>query len=403
MTTPMDLDDRIRDAVRTLAVTHEPQRTGGEVAGWLQTLPPPGPARRTRLLVAAATAAVIVLAVGLVIQRDPSAKTPVAVDTVDDDPTPSAQAPASSTVPLAGRGDHVTVWTGNEVVIWGGDVEAENMGVRLGGDVVYADGAAYRPSTGEWRSLPPSPLPGSEELASAVWTGSEVLILQAGEAAAWNPTTGSWRQVATPPGDGSFGLVAADGVVFDASAPAMWLPTDDRWETLSDLPAPLTQASSAWTGDALVVAGTQLGRGGVAGGFEGWAYIPPAGRWQPLPALDLSAQATDLAVVDGAVVVVNHERHAARLDRGRSSWTVLDDLPVEPGKCFPTLRTVGVRVAVVMCGQVGVLVGDHWVIAPDRVSALTGAVTTETEIWLVEFDAGDDSRPPTNSLRSLGL
>jgi hypothetical protein len=59
--------------------------------------------------------------------------------------------------PLAVRGDAAVVWNGSEVVVWGGDVEAINMGLP-GPDRNFSDGAAFDPQIRSWRRLARSPL-----------------------------------------------------------------------------------------------------------------------------------------------------------------------------------------------------------------------------------------------------
>ncbi|HET6967994.1 MAG TPA: hypothetical protein VFI44_06935, partial [Ornithinibacter sp.] len=63
--------------------------------------------------------------------------------------------------PFAARSGPAVVWTGSEMIVWGGD------GERL-------DGAAFDPATGAWREIAPAPL---EPRASSrvVWTGTEML------------------------------------------------------------------------------------------------------------------------------------------------------------------------------------------------------------------------------------
>lgn len=69
--------------------------------------------------------------------------------------------------PIDGRGHHVAVWTGMEMVVWGG--------VGPGGDELKADGAVYTPTTRRWRRLPEGPLAPRVDPV-AVWTGREALI-----------------------------------------------------------------------------------------------------------------------------------------------------------------------------------------------------------------------------------
>jgi N-acetylneuraminic acid mutarotase len=68
--------------------------------------------------------------------------------------------------PLSPRIGHSAVWTGSELLIWGG---------RTTGGSPKGDGAAYDPAGDRWRRLPPAPLAGRFGHA-AVWTGTELLV-----------------------------------------------------------------------------------------------------------------------------------------------------------------------------------------------------------------------------------
>jgi hypothetical protein len=61
-----------------------------------------------------------------------------------------------------------SVWTGREVIYWGGR-GADRRYTRI------SDGARYDPATGAWRLLPPSPLAGRYG-HSVVWTGREMIV-----------------------------------------------------------------------------------------------------------------------------------------------------------------------------------------------------------------------------------
>nr|BFE85432.1 hypothetical protein GCM10020093_080330 [Planobispora longispora] len=66
---------------------------------------------------------------------------------------------------LAPRSHHSAVWTGTQMIIWGGD----------DGRRTFGDGAAYDPARKTWTRLPAAPLqPRSHH--SAVWTGQEMII-----------------------------------------------------------------------------------------------------------------------------------------------------------------------------------------------------------------------------------
>ncbi|MDQ1725708.1 MAG: hypothetical protein QOG52_2736 [Frankiaceae bacterium] len=101
------------------------------------------------------------------------------------------------TAPIGARTGSATAWTGSQWFVWGG---------RNGSDAL-ADGALYDAASGTWSSLPPGPLSGRGE-ATAVWTGSEVLVFGGSgdigganptDAAAYDPATRAWRLLGRNP------------------------------------------------------------------------------------------------------------------------------------------------------------------------------------------------------------
>jgi hypothetical protein len=156
--------------------------------------------------------------------------------------------------PIPPRAGADAVWTGTEVIVWGGhtDVSSSRSGVR-------GDGAAYDPATRQWRILPDAPI-GPRNEHAAVWTGTEMLV--------W----GGKR----PEGRGPAGW--ADGAAYD--------PARDAWRSIPDAPiGTRVDAGVTWTGKELVVIG-----GGPAGGpgdrdAIGAAYDPIGNRWRLLPDL----------------------------------------------------------------------------------------------------------------------
>lgn len=149
--------------------------------------------------------------------------------------------------PIPGRVDAIAVWTGDEVLVWGGAHPGEDAAGRT-------DGAAYDPATGRWRVLPASPIPGGP--GPAVWSGSELLV---------------WGGLRSPE---SSVQPTAEGVAYD--------PATDAWRALP--PSPLSarwDPSFAWTGRELVVSGGSAG-GGPSD--DAAAYEPADDVWRRLPA-----------------------------------------------------------------------------------------------------------------------
>jgi hypothetical protein len=89
-------------------------------------------------------------------------------------PAGLAYSPATNrwrTLPAAdsGRVDHVAAWTGRTLLVWGGRT------LREGTWTTPRHGLAYDPSTNRWSALPTAPLRGRSD-ANAVWTGSQMIV-----------------------------------------------------------------------------------------------------------------------------------------------------------------------------------------------------------------------------------
>jgi hypothetical protein len=99
--------------------------------------------------------------------------------------------------PIAARNAHGTVWvpTSKRMLIWGGSAGAP----------CFADGAEYDPGTATWTKLPAAPI-SARTLVSVKWTGSEMLVWggECGgtsfvDGALYNPATKTWRTIPAAP------------------------------------------------------------------------------------------------------------------------------------------------------------------------------------------------------------
>src|SRR4030095_11971936 len=62
----------------------------------------------------------------------------------------------------AGRSSHTAVWTGSEMIVWGG---------WNGGSTFFGTGAQYNPSTDSWTATSTTNAPAGRYAHQAVWTG----------------------------------------------------------------------------------------------------------------------------------------------------------------------------------------------------------------------------------------
>jgi hypothetical protein len=158
---------------------------------------------------------------------------------------------------LARRTGAAVVWTGHELIVWGGASRDLSR--------TYADGAVYNPGTGRWAPLPPAPEGQwlQEDRGLVVWTGREVLV--------WGGIT-----IPDPVHAPRLGKVA-DGVAYD--------PARRTWRRLPARPAALEPLAgdrwTVWTGRELLAVAVE--EAGAGAGVVAGAYDPAANRWRVLP------------------------------------------------------------------------------------------------------------------------
>lgn len=97
--------------------------------------------------------------------------------------------PLASAGGPAARYGHSAVWTGTEMIVWGG---------RLAGGVDTDTGARYNPASGQWSPISSLAAPSPRAGHTAVWTGTEMIVWGGeymGDGAAYNPVSDSWREI----------------------------------------------------------------------------------------------------------------------------------------------------------------------------------------------------------------
>jgi N-acetylneuraminic acid mutarotase len=70
-----------------------------------------------------------------------------------------------------GRVGHTAVWTGSRMIVWGGSYFAS-----YNGDLYLNTGGRYNPTTNSWTATSTSNAPAARELHTAVWTGSQMIV-----------------------------------------------------------------------------------------------------------------------------------------------------------------------------------------------------------------------------------
>jgi N-acetylneuraminic acid mutarotase len=198
------------------------------------------------------------------------------------DPTSDSWAPTGKTP--SGRAYHVAVWTGSEMIIWGGFSQA--------GFSFFNTGGKYNPSMDSWVSTSTAGAPIGRDLLTAVWTGTEMIIWGGYDVnqywntgGRYNPATDSWRTTTianAPAGREAHTAVwtGSEMIVWGGFDSANALNTGGRydpgrnsWTAIStaNAPSPRGSHTAVWTGSEMIVWG---------GGFNtGGRYNPRTNSW----------------------------------------------------------------------------------------------------------------------------
>ncbi len=212
------------------------------------------------------------------------------------DPAANSWQPTSMANAPAGRQYHSAVWTGNAMIVWGGRIS--------GSGEVLKSGGRYDPVSDIWNKTTETGAPTARELHTAVWSGDEMLVWggqdyvlgsprQFNSGARYDPFGDTWAAISsvgaaparrnhTAVWTGREMIVwggAAGGAHFDGGG--RYAPATDSWAptTTSGAPSPRANHVAVWSGSEMVVwAGYGAGSNYYASGGR---YDPVRDRWTP--------------------------------------------------------------------------------------------------------------------------
>src|SRR6266478_1065145 len=159
---------------------------------------------------------------------------------------PSSDTWTSTSITSApsGRIWHTAIWTGTEMIVWGG---LSNLGhLNTGG--------RYNPLTDSWTTSNTANAPAGREFHTAVWTGNEMIV---------------------------WGGYSYDGVEHYWNTGGRYNPGTDGWVATSTANAPVGRASqqAVWTGNEMIVWGGYYYDGNDHYLNTGGRYNPSTNSW----------------------------------------------------------------------------------------------------------------------------
>jgi N-acetylneuraminic acid mutarotase len=226
-------------------------------------------------------------------------------------PSTDSWTATGTTNALEARGYHTAVWTGKEMIVWGG----------LNDENVLNSGGRYNPITDSWTPTTITNAPDARYIHTAVWTGSEMIVwggfnsnyLNTG--GRYNPGTDSWTATSTtnPPDARQFHTAVWTGsemIVWGGYGSAVfntggrYNPATNNWTATSTTNPPDARYyhTVVWTGNEIIVWG---GTDGLNALGDGARYDPGTNGWTATSAANApAARQNHTAVWTGKEMIV---------------------------------------------------------------------------------------------------
>src|SRR5437867_3719405 len=193
------------------------------------------------------------------------------------DPLTDRWTPTSVQGAPLGREFHTAVWTGNEMIAWGGQGDNNCYGEFL------QTGGRYNPSTDTWIPTSTVGAPTARQRHTAVWTGSKMIVwggevlngdlaVTTNTGGAYDPASDSWTPTST---NGAPRARLFHAAIWSGSRMIVWGgadnyfvsswfntggrydPTTNKWSATSttNAPSPRYSHTAVWSGSRMVVWG----------------------------------------------------------------------------------------------------------------------------------------------------
>lgn len=251
---------------------------------------------------------------------------------MDGSCTPKWVAMAAAPTELVGRSKAAYAWTGSQVFIWGG-ADASGKALNTGG--------LYDPKTDGWTLVAvDADTPSARVLATAVWTGQQIVVWGGGDVAGvdykgggrYNPNTNSWdpmTQSSSPAGRRSpYGAWTGSRALFwggsrfngtPEDGTDLYDPVNDQWgKALSNAPGRRAESTTGWSGSAFYVYGGQPNASGMTTDVL-FRYLSSSNDWEQRSS-GLSARMGALGTWDGSLFIIwGGQDQFALADGGRYS------------------------------------------------------------------------------------
>lgn len=255
------------------------------------------------------------------------------------DPTTDSWSSGSSIDAPIPRLDPAAVWTGTEMLVWGGDTGSPSI----------SPGGRYDPVADSWSRMALAGSPVDSLDHTMVWSGTEALIWGGAPMcrAAYDPAANVWRSLISTGGPTdrsghSAVWTGSEMIVWGGKRPddqfahggGRYDPDSDTWTAVGTNGEPATRTAHAavWTGFEMLVWGGFSDQGCVNTGAR---YRPLSNSWLPMTSVGAPSLREDFSAVftsQGLFVWGGFESGSqasdpldtgGRFDPGTGSWSII--------------------------------------------------------------------------------
>ena len=224
------------------------------------------------------------------------------------------------------RWEHTAVWTGSEMIVWGGD-DVHALSLNTGG--------RYNPTTDSWTATSIVSAPDARGGHTAVWTGTEMIV---------------------------WGGLSYDGSNYHYSnTGGRYNPTTDSWTATSNVSAPNARYlhTAVWTGGEMIVWGGYEGNNSILN--TGGRYNPGTDSWTATSTTNApDARTSHTAVWTGTEMIVwggegccpIYFNTGGRYNPGTDSWAATSTTNAPAGRALHTAVWAAGNEMIVWGGQV---------------------------------------------------
>lgn len=284
----------------------------------------------------------------------------------------------TASLTLASRQGHAAVWNGSKMLVWGGYCGNDNPNTPPP-KIRFSDGGSYDPVANTWSAWATNGAPVGREEFVSVWTGTELIVWGGfafdgsyhyfNDGARYNLTSNTWTPLTTngaPAGRYYFTAVCSGteiivwgGLASDGSGSQLnsfgdgyrYNLLSNTWSAISTngAPTPRCQHTAVWTGTEMIIWGGLTGSGLTLSLNDGARYNASTDTWSPLNLTNApSARRRHTAVWTGSEMIVwggfnagPYEPTGGRYDPAKDSWSETDYLFAPTGRIRHTAIWTG--------------------------------------------------------------